>query len=554
MKSAIQYFLRVMGRAVNRLDSALQRAEYNLAVMFSPFAAGIVTEVGQAGPLSDGQTLHRESTVPGAIYGVPVQGPVTQPTNPSEAPASFALGQSAVVVYSTTQNPAAINAGLCAEQAFTVAGVQAGSIIFVNKPTTQVGLGMATGRVSAANTIQVTFYNPTAGNLTPTNPENYLVVEIRAPLVQTATLTPASVAANTTVEQVFTLTPAVGAFGLSSHQVGLTSGITALNQNPPGSNTLAAGAQPGSINRTLVTFGTPQTVIVNKPTSQAGLGIGNVRVAGNNQLGITFLNTTALAIVPTAAQVYSFFACRGISLNTPVVTYLAALAPVAVAQATCAEQAFATIVGIDVGDKIIGISKPTAQAGLGIVGWRVSAANTVAITYANVPAGGNITPTTEVNTIYVLKSEIGENAVLRQFNAVITPVAVATITGAEQTFTVTGLPALSPVMVNAAVAPAFAGNLGTALPNGLALGGCRTSALNTLAINFVNMSAAAILPGTLCITILAAQPDISGVTAGAAGSAVVWPVDVQESQQQESAEAVRQALVAQGAMAGLAGA
>ena len=33
------------------------------------------------------------------------------------------------------------------------------------------------------------------------------------------------------------------------------------------------------------------------------------------------------------------------------------------------------------------------QAGLGIVGARVSAADTLAITFCNVPTGGNITPT-----------------------------------------------------------------------------------------------------------------------------------------------------------------
>jgi hypothetical protein len=43
-------------------------------------------------------------------------------------------------------------------------------------------------------------------------------------------------------------------------------------------------------------------------------------------------------------------------------------------------------------DYVIGVSKPTAQAGLGIVGWRVTADNTVGITFSNNTAGG-ITPT-----------------------------------------------------------------------------------------------------------------------------------------------------------------
>lgn len=70
-------------------------------------------------------------------------------------------------------------------------------------------------------------------------------------------LTPASVAANTTVEQVF-----------------------AVN-----------GIIPGDF------------IEVNKPTLQAGLGIINTR-AGTNQLYIGFANTTASPIVPTAGEVY----------------------------------------------------------------------------------------------------------------------------------------------------------------------------------------------------------------------------------------------------------
>jgi hypothetical protein len=68
-----------------------------------------------------------------------------------------------------------------------------------------------------------------------------------------------------------------------------------------------------------------------------------------------------------------------------------ALSPAEVAANTTAEQTF-TLSGLRAGDVIVGVSKPTTQAGLGIVGWRVSAANTVAITFSNV-TGSPITPT-----------------------------------------------------------------------------------------------------------------------------------------------------------------
>jgi hypothetical protein len=67
------------------------------------------------------------------------------------------------------------------------------------------------------------------------------------------------------------------------------------------------------------------------------------------------------------------------------------LSPAEVAANTSAEQTF-TLPGLKSGDVIVGVSKPTTQAGLGIVGWRVSAANTVAITFMNA-TGSPITPT-----------------------------------------------------------------------------------------------------------------------------------------------------------------
>ena len=79
----------------------------------------------------------------------------------------------------------------------------------------------------------------------------------------------------------------------------------------------------------------------------------------------------------------------------------ATLSPAEVAINTTAEQTF-TVNGLKTGD-FVSVSKPTAQAGLGIVGVRVSAANTLAITFANV-TGGAITPTaSQVYTLNVTR-------------------------------------------------------------------------------------------------------------------------------------------------------
>ncbi len=72
--------------------------------------------------------------------------------------------------------------------------------------------------------------------------------------------------------------------------------------------------------------------------------------------------------------------------------YNTSITPALVNANTTAEQTF-TVTGLVLAtDTMIGISKPTAQAGLGIVGWRVTADNTVGITFSN-NTGVGITPT-----------------------------------------------------------------------------------------------------------------------------------------------------------------
>mgnify|MGYP001585292878 CR=1 FL=1 len=71
--------------------------------------------------------------------------------------------------------------------------------------------------------------------------------------------------------------------------------------------------------------------------------------------------------------------------------YTPTLSPAAVAANTTAEQTF-TVTGLAATEVPLAVVKPTAQAGLGIVGWRVSAANTLAITFVNATAA-SITPT-----------------------------------------------------------------------------------------------------------------------------------------------------------------
>lgn len=67
-----------------------------------------------------------------------------------------------------TWDPAAVATATTAEQNVTVTGVLPGDIVLsYSKPTNTAGAMPVNARVSAANTISVTFVNPTAGSVNP---------------------------------------------------------------------------------------------------------------------------------------------------------------------------------------------------------------------------------------------------------------------------------------------------------------------------------------------------------------------------------------------------
>lgn len=94
----------------------------------------------------------------------------------------------------------------------------------------------------------------------------------------------------------------------------------------------------------------------------------------------------------------------GITMGNLYGAYIisATLDPASVAAATSAEQTF-TVTGLKTTDQVK-VSKPTATAGLGIVNVRVSAADTLAITFMNATASP-IDAGSEVYTLTVLRPE-----------------------------------------------------------------------------------------------------------------------------------------------------
>lgn len=90
----------------------------------------------------------------------------------------------AIGTISQALSPALVAANTTAEQTFTVPGLKLGDFVGVVKPTNQAGIGVVNARVSAANTLAITFGNFTAGGLTPTAAEVYLISYMRPESVQ----------------------------------------------------------------------------------------------------------------------------------------------------------------------------------------------------------------------------------------------------------------------------------------------------------------------------------------------------------------------------------
>jgi hypothetical protein len=240
-------------------------------------------------------------------------------------------------------------------------------------------------------------------------------------------------------------------------------------------------------------------------------------------------------VTPPAGESYTVFDMAGMDSVNNELLFATTQSPASVANATSAEQAF-TVNNALVTDTVIGISKPTAQAGLGIVGMRVSAQSSVGVTYGNFTAA-TITPTaSEVYEVAVRRPN--PVAPLVVYNQTLTPSSVAPNTTAEQTFTVTGLVAGSAVWVNK---PSWT--------NGLGITGVRVSAANTLAVNYCNATAATITPPSEAYVIGNFQ-----VPLDATGNAVMQAAAGVSQNQSILANSMRAALVPTTGLGAIAGA
>lgn len=439
-----------------------------------------------------------------SLFGPPGVGAVTGLQGSGPFNSAILRGQpvGTIATFASTATPAAIVTLTSAEVTLTpsigtnaVWTITSTDIVVLTKPTSQAGLGYGNVRYASASTVALSFNNITAGTLTPTAAQIYGVTALRgistagtlsAASGNTITITPAAVITKTTAEQQFTLT----------------------------------GANPGEL------------LIVNKPTTNAGLDVVGVRVVSANTVGITFANFTAGTLTPTAGEVYGMVATPGLDAVSTLLTFQASIPSGGSIATVTASEITITSGNIVAQDQVVGLSKPTVQTGLMAGSSRLGAA-TLSTTFVN-PTAGTLTPTVgEVLAVTIQRQN--PVAPLVVYSVTLTPSSVATLTTAEQTFAVPGVVAGSPVWVNK-----------PSVQPGLGIVGARVSSAGNIAINFLNTTAGTLTPATEVYTVGNFQMPIDTTTANS------WVQQTMPAMTNASdlTNAVRGGLVAIGAIAG----
>lgn len=95
-----------------------------------------------------------------------------------------------------------------------------------------------------------------------------------------------------------------------------------------------------------------------------------------------------------------FVLASGAAVLSKLAVYTQTITPAQVAQATVAEQTF-TVTGLTTADKVV-VNPGVISNAVGVGGWRVSAADTLAVQFIN-PTAGALTPTAGTWTILALR-------------------------------------------------------------------------------------------------------------------------------------------------------
>jgi hypothetical protein len=374
------------------------------------------------------------------------------------------------------------------------------SVFVANKPSHQAGLGIGSVRCQTTGIYTMEYVNVCATTaITPTATDVYDIIEFKqSPLTATATVTAPLLLPQSTNEVVVT----VG------------TGI----------------ALPG------------YAVVVNKPTAQTTAGSPVVvpamaaRVVGVNQVAITMGNcaTTAAGVTPTS-EAYNFAFVPQINATNPLIVYGCPAAQAAVTASSLVETS-AAVTGTVLTDIVIGVQRNSTAISVSSsvlsVG-RVTSANSITMTYANVASTGSFTDTT--TGIYPV-TLLRQNALnpVQMYYPLLNATTCAATTTIEATTTVTGLIVSSSVIVNK---PTYT--------PGLVVLNARVSAANTLAVTYGNFTTNSISVPAEVYTVanVQLQGPGTGVTVTAGNFVgVTYNPGLQESIR--NAQALRNSLVA----------
>ena len=258
------------------------------------------------------------------------------------------------------------------------------------------------------------------------------------------------------------------------------------------------------------TFSMGMVAHVSKPSATTGLGIGNVRVVGPYQLGITFINNTITPITPIG-ETYRFLVTNELPAINNVLQYtwnnVTPLMALQGAATGTMQEVTVAMAGILANDLPISINRPSAGTVLSVGNIRVTAASMLGI-QISAPLQCNSLPGGEYWTAALWRQQpVAPTSILNPYLGA--PTTAITAAGTfEISQTILGVPANSNVVVNKS----------THTP-GLSITNARVSAANTVQISYQNMTAVAIcLPAFEFYTVEVFNQPIGNVGNGLAES------------------------------------
>lgn len=381
-----------------------------------------------------------------------------------------------VVAQTNSQKEPTLTAQNISSMFITLTGapmLSSADVVVLNKQIPLAQFGVAGVRVStsspAINTLILTLMgaNLNTSGLSTTTPtsDQYLMAAFRGSVVNSVALTPASVAANNTAEQQFTVT----------------------------------GIAPGML------------VALTKPTDQQSLGIAGTRVVSNNVLGVTFINTGNTAITPSA-ETYNYVAMAGAAPISPYITFGINMSQAGVITVTGAGPLTATnitVTGVQNSDQVIGIGQNilmNASTVTGdkpiLIGAQVSTQvpNQVQLKFLNAVTPSTITAiSTDTWLVPMLRQNC--EAPMTVYPATVTTANIGPFTCTEIGVTVTGITVSCAILVSK---PSFTSGIGVL--------GYRVSSVaatgSTVGITFGNPTSATIAIPTETYSVAAFKPYI----------------------------------------------